>query len=317
MRKFLKSYFPFKDMFKQIESSVDKLNKLEEMYKEGNKNMDTEDYDELRDYQYFDLVNIYIQIYLNTKYSIGNKDDIASDFVNYISADYIEMLNDFNLKVNFSDPSTFKMSTLRYLMIYMNIFIISIKRYINISSDFTKAGYVIKSGAHNEFASQIIAPKTTQNAKNQIAIIEDIYSEILQKLENSNLKRIEEELFEIYYHKNKDIANIYKRVGSSKFTSSRSEESCNLNSIWWEYANYISSSREGRALVDKEHHSLVNIIFNTITNEGSHPLTVQSYKKFISGGISFMYLTQNSYLSLYMIIFLYKIYSMLLSLCSK
>ena len=318
MRKFLKSYFPLKDMLKHIESSVQKLGELEDKYKDSNRNMDTEDYDELRDYQYFDLVNIYIQVYLNTKYSTTNKEDIANDFVSYISVDYIQMLNNFNQNSDFSNLSTVKRSTLRFLMIYMNLFLISMKRFMNISTEFTtNKSFIVKSGVQNEFLYQIVAPKTIQNAKNQIAVIEDIYSEILNRLENSNQEGLQEILQEIYFHKNKDIANIFRRVGSTKFNNSRSVESSTFNNIWCQYANYISSSREGRALVDKEHYSFVNVIFNTITNESSHPLTVQSYKKFISGGISFMYLTQSSNISLYMIIFLYKIYSMLLSLSSK
>ena len=124
-------------MFKHISLSVERLDQLEELGKISDNNSNVDDYDELRDYQYFDLINIYTQVYLNTKFSTSNKEDIANDFISSISIDYIKMLNDFNLRSEFSNPNTFKKSTLRFLMIYMQAFIVNLTQFLN--SDNTTA----------------------------------------------------------------------------------------------------------------------------------------------------------------------------------
>ena len=161
----MKSYFPFKDMIKTIKASILNLNQIENKNKSTKIDMDIEDYDELRDYQYFDLINVYIQLYLNTKFSTSNREDIANDFINNISIDYIEMLNDFNLKSNFTDSTSFNKSTLRFLLIYMNIFINSLKKYLNIASDINNENISLKSGTFKEFISYVMSPVATQNVK--------------------------------------------------------------------------------------------------------------------------------------------------------
>ena len=59
------------------------------------------------------------------------------------------------------------------------------------------------------------------------------------------------------------------------------------------------------------------VIFDTITNSKSNPISVQSYKKFIRGGITFTYLTESTYINLFTVIFVFKLNTMLLDLWNK
>ena len=151
-----------------------------------------------------------------------------------------------------------------------------------------------------------------QYVKIKLSSIEEIYNDIIEEIKKSTDEYLEIDLETIEKHINHNITTISKREGSSKFCSCRSDESLELNKIWKDYINYVSSSRDGRQLVDKEHHALVNVMFNSITKEHSNPLTVQSFKKFISGSITFTYTTEQTNWSLYIIIFVFKINSLLL-----
>ena len=155
MRKLLRSYFPFKDMMKQIEMSMERLNELEQQ----NKDLDSEDFDELREDQYIDIVNIYIQVYLSSKFSESNKEEIAKEFADHIFVQYFQMLSDFKEKTDFNDRSTYNLSTLRFLMIYMNVFIANFKKYMNFANDTTFQGNLARSHTERDFPTQFIKMK--------------------------------------------------------------------------------------------------------------------------------------------------------------
>ena len=57
-RDFLVSHFPLSGMIDEIDNSLERLNEIE---KEDD-SYDAQDYDELRDYQCFDLIKIYVQV---------------------------------------------------------------------------------------------------------------------------------------------------------------------------------------------------------------------------------------------------------------
>ena len=276
MRKFLKSYFPLKDMLKHIESSVQKLGELEDKYKDSNRNMDTEDYDELRDYQYFDLVNIYIQVYLNTKYSTTNKEDVANDFSSFISIHYTEMLNNFNFKSDFSDPSTFKKSTFRFLMIYMKAFIANLLQYLNFSVDHSTSPAILNNSTNKSYNQGIT--KTYSNTKLNLVQIDEIYSEILSKIENSDNGDLTGELDAIHESNDNQNTHFSKQEGTFKYFSSRSQHSSIYNKVWKSYINSIIKNKEGRELIDNEQKEFVDVIFNRITDPNSNSNTVDSYK---------------------------------------
>ena len=59
-RNYLKGQFPLHGMFDEIDRSIERLEMIE---KDGaDTYYDSQDYDELKDYQYFDLIAIYAQV---------------------------------------------------------------------------------------------------------------------------------------------------------------------------------------------------------------------------------------------------------------
>ena len=199
MRKLLKSYFPFPDLLKNVEMSINNLNELEI----HNKDLDSDDFDELREDQYIDLINIYIQVYLNPKFSESNKEDIAREFADSIWGKYYEMLNRFNEKADFNDRSTYNLSTLRFLMIYMNIFISNLKKLMNFSSDSTFQGSFVRS--NSEFPSQFVKMKAHQYVTLKLSAIEETFNDILERLESSSDEYLEIDVDSIKYHRDNTI----------------------------------------------------------------------------------------------------------------
>ena len=307
MRKFLKAYFPYKDMISHILLCIKKLDQFEHT----SKDYTAQDIDELRDDQYIDLVNIYIQVYLNPKFSDSNKEQIAREFVEFIAPAYLEIQNNFNSNSDFKDMSTFHKSTLRFYLIYMQNFITSLKRYLNMSNENFRN--IKNSKGNSQFVTSFGRTKLGQSVISKIILIEELYSKILKKIENSHNDELDAELQGIYI-KNKNDSHVSKREGSIKVNSSRTAESINFEDIWREYISSIVNSNDGRKVIDREHNELVNLIFNTITNENSNPLTVESFKKFLSASITFIYTTEKSNSNLFIIIFVFKLNSMLLKL---
>jgi hypothetical protein len=65
IRNFLKEEFPLKDSIPMIEDSIYALKVIEETESDH----DDQDFEELRDCQYLDLTNLYVQLYLTPGYS--------------------------------------------------------------------------------------------------------------------------------------------------------------------------------------------------------------------------------------------------------
>ena len=123
---FFKKQFPLTDLFKEIDESIDSLNTIAN---EDN-TYDLQDYEELREYQYIDLLNIYAQLYLHPEYSENNRKELSSILYN-LAHKYIEKLNDMNSKADFDFNTGFKKSELKFLLIYMKIFLKKVNRYIS------------------------------------------------------------------------------------------------------------------------------------------------------------------------------------------
>ena len=81
------------------------------------------------------------------------------------------------------------------------------------------------------------------------------------------------------------------------------------------YVNLGSSWRYGR--VNEEHLALAKLIFDSLTNKQSSELTIQSYRTFISTSIDYVYSCEKANWTLYIIVFIFQINSILLKLCHK
>ena len=110
MRMFLKTYFNFKEMILHIENSIMKIDEFEQ----NNNDTDLKEFEDLRDVQYINLISIFNQIYLNSKYSDSDKELISKEFSDKISHQYIEMLNDFWSNTDFSNINGISKSKLRF-----------------------------------------------------------------------------------------------------------------------------------------------------------------------------------------------------------
>ena len=67
-RDFLTQHFPLKDAFQEITDSIERLDQIES--DNYDKKYDSQDYDDLRDFQYVDLLNIYSQVTITLFYQI-------------------------------------------------------------------------------------------------------------------------------------------------------------------------------------------------------------------------------------------------------
>ena len=100
-------------------------------------------------------------------------------------------------------------------------------------------------------------------------------------------------------------------------TNTRSKESMSFNSIWKDYVNIITTSRDSRRLIDEEHLVLAKLMFNTLTSRDSNPKIVESFKTFLSTSIDYVYVCEKANWTLYIIVFIFKINSMILNLCNS
>ena len=312
MRMFIKSYFHFNEMLSILDKSISKIDELEI----NSAKMGFQELEELKDTQYFNLINIYIQIYLNSKHSDSDKETIAKEFSDKIAPQYIEMLNNFNSSTDFKDLGSLNKSKLRFLMIYMQYYILNLKSYLNMSDENNTHSNFSRGDTGVEFPSQVVRMRANQMDKLKLESVEEAYSDIFHKLKTTDNKEIEEEIKIITSIRESKDHNL--RIDKTiKSRSSRSEESAFFNNIWKDNIKSIVVSRNSRLIVDKENATLVDLVFDTITNEDSKQQIVESFKRFISTSIKFTWLTEITNWSLYIIIFVFKINSMLLITWNK
>ena len=312
MRMFIKSYFHFNEMLSILDKSISKIDELEI----NSAKMGFQELEELKDTQYFNLINIYIQIYLNSKHSDSDKETIAKEFSDKIAPQYIEMLNNFNSSTDFKDLGSLNKSKLRFLMIYMQYYILNLKSYLNLSDENNTHSNFSRGDTGAEFPSQVVRMRANQMDKLKLESVEKAYSDIFNKLKTTDNKEIEEEIKIITSIRESKDHNL--RIDKTiKSRSSRSEESAFFNNIWKDNIKSIVVSRSSRLIVDKENATLVDLVFDTITNEDSKQQIVESFKRFISTSIKFTWLTEITNWSLYIIIFVFKINSMLLITWNK
>jgi hypothetical protein len=79
----------------------------------------------------------------------------------------------------------------------------------------------------------------------------------------------------------------------------------------------VINSRDSRKLINEEHLALAKLIFNSLTSKHSNELTIQSYRTFISTSIDYVYSCEKENWTLYIIVFIFQINSILLKLCQK
>ena len=312
MRMFIKSYFHFNEMLSILDKSISKIDELEI----NSAKIGFQELEELKDAQYINLINIYIQVYLNSKHSDSDKETIAKEFSDKIAPQYIEMLNNFNSSTDFKDLGSLNKSKLRFLMIYMQYYILNLKSYLNMSDENNTHSNFSRGDTGFEFPSQVVRMRANKMDKLKLESVEEAYSDIFNKLKTTDNKEIEEEIKIITSIRESKDHNL--RIDKTiKSRSSRSEESAFFNNIWKDNIKSIVVSRSSRLIVDKENATLVDLVFDTITNEDSKQQIIESFKRFISTSIKFTWLTEITNWSLYMIIFVFKINSMILITWNK
>lgn len=307
VREFLKDYFKLESFNDIIEKSIDRLDQLEIEYSE----YDAQDYDELREYQYIAIINIYMQLYLNSTYSSTDKDEVLDEFTNKIGKSYMRELTKFNIESDFENHTTFKKSKLKFLMDYMQTFLKGIKRYVETAQD----DQLEEGQQKNTSYARTHTPRSLINrmgaAKNVMSDIDQAYGAVLERLDNTDnddvaliLKGIHNE-YEyggstyvgskrsqqqtIGITAAKSIRIFKPSINSDKMTNLRSVESANFTKVWRMYIHTITNSRETRQIIDSEHIELAKLMFDTLTNKDSKTYLVKSFKTFISTSIDYVY----------------------------
>jgi hypothetical protein len=198
IREFLKKQFPLEGIFDEIDKSNECLNTIE---KEDD-SYDTQEYDELRDFQYIDLIKIYVELYLHPQYSDITLNEIAIIF-SKLSLQYIKKLTKFNNEANFYDTN-FKKSDLKYLMIYIKYFFSGLKKYRETQLDKKLRRGSKPDGERSIDESSIIYSKP-QTINKRINEIEILNGDILEKLEETGDPRFEEVVNDIYNQDNEEV----------------------------------------------------------------------------------------------------------------
>mmetsp|Transcript_29160 Transcript_29160/g.33357 ORF Transcript_29160/g.33357 Transcript_29160/m.33357 type:complete len:821 (-) Transcript_29160:2783-5245(-) len=305
MRDFLKTYFPLNGMFDMIEKSIANLEVLESKDNE----YDSQDYDEFRDYQYMDLIDIYEQLYFSTENSNTEREDIFNSFSECIAPKYIEMMNNFNMEADFEDSSSFRKSELKFLMIYMQNFCSSLKKYTEALNeekfDFSINQSEIGRRSNREGHDRIMKIEKLRKCVNTI---DKIYSEILERLDRSNNDVIDEIIQEIHdcnqlnmslrHSTRKEIkvglARMSSKIGLADhmkdMTNTRTPQSLHFSKVWETFVFMLINERRSRELIDEEQRDLVKLMFNTLTNPDSNKYVIASFRTFISTSIDYVYL---------------------------
>lgn len=331
VREFLKSYFPLSEFFDIIDNSISKLEALNATDEE----YDDQDYDELKDYQYVALINIYTQLYLSPSHSDTDKDELLYIYDSYLSNIYIQKLNSFNNRTDFEDPSTYKKSEFKFLLDYMQKFFISIKKYIELSlEDKLKENY----GKSFSFSQNLTSQSRRESLqidivsiKKRINEVDQAYGMIFERLDEGYGKDIADIVEGIFEERETGLSAEIKRerrstkkgkisglqkqaLRAGRMRNQRSEESNSFAVVWRMYVDAILRSRKAEKFINEEQHSLAELIFETLTKKHSNDLMVQSYKKFMRNSIDYVYTCEKANWTLFIIIFIFKINSMVLNL---
>ncbi|CAI2387002.1 unnamed protein product [Moneuplotes crassus] len=333
-RDFLAQHFPLEKAFNEICSSIDRLNEIEETEKD--KKYDSQDYDELRDYQYIDLLNIYTQLYFHERYSNITKSELE-ECMTTLTSQYLQKLNDFNSVSDFDQPDNIKNSSMKFLLIYCRSFFKRMEKHYKFiaEKDLTSRHHAVSSFKGGEYSPRASALGGFEALKKKKQEIEQLIDQIYERMENTGEDKYHDIIDEINDMEETELPSSDPSLRSNFNKSSRitikrghtmkeknnatnrSQLSHVFTTIWNRYIKDISTKRSSRILVDKEHIDLANLMFKTLTNKNSHVLLQQSYKTFISTSIDYVFSCEKANWNLYIIVFIFKINSMLLSLCSK
>jgi hypothetical protein len=102
-----------------------------------------------------------------------------------------------------------------------------------------------------------------------------------------------------------------------KIANLRSNIAKSLANVWNKYIGKIVSKNTTRKYINQEQYALANLLYKHLTKENANPIIVQSYKTFLSNCINYVYLCEKESWTLYIIIFIFKLNSMLLEICNK
>lgn len=176
IREFLKEQFPLEDMFIEIDKSIDALNNIETR----DSTYDSQEYEELRNFQYADIIKIYDELYLHSHYSKFENNQLGGIY-HHLSTKYIQKLTKINSEAKIKDPSL-KKSDLKYLLVFVKNFFIKFKIYV----DSQLEGKL----RINKYAGKSSASGINLNAVDQkVQEIDNLNAEILKKLEKPGNER--------------------------------------------------------------------------------------------------------------------------------
>jgi hypothetical protein len=303
-RELQKENFPLGDFFTIIDKSIDKLDDLQPK----DKAYDAQDYDELKEYQYIAIINIYTQLYFSINYSDTDIDVLLSAFNDILVPEYIKRIDEFTSRVDLNNTNSYKRSEMNFLINYMQSFFINIKRFIEAdkSDDFKRKqkgqrrkSFLDKRGPKGGLRGLI-------EVREQMGNIEEAFNNIISKLERFDNEEV------------RNIINVVqnqKRLGNQKkdgdedntlvhamqtmkfnnsreenqLSTKRSEESNNLYKAWRNYVETIVADRNCRQMIDEEHQQLAQLIFEAMKTQEENSLAVQSYKSFLKTSIDYVY----------------------------
>jgi hypothetical protein len=198
IREFLKKEFPLAGIFDEIEKSNECLNTIE---KEDD-SYDAQEYDELRDFQYIDLIKIYVELYLHPQYSDIKLKELVIIFTQ-LSLQYLKKLTKFNDEADFYDTN-FKKSDLKYFMIYIKFFFSGLKRYREIQLD-RKLRRGSKPDGDRFVDESSIDYSNPQTINKRIHEIDILNGDILERLEEAGDPRFEEIVNDIYHQDDEEF----------------------------------------------------------------------------------------------------------------
>lgn len=110
---------------------------------------------------------------------------------------------------------------------------------------------------------------------------------------------------------------VWKQHHGGRATNLRSNESYNFTRIWNRYVEAVVKSRDSRRLINDEHRVLAQLIFDTLAQKNKQDSMIQSFKTFISSSIDYVHSAEKENWTVFIIIFIFKVQSMILNICNE
>jgi len=258
------------------------------------------------------LLNIYLELYLDPHNIDTDRDEIMETMIKYLAQGYISKLEALYSGLKKNKNEAFRLSEIRFLILYMNSFKKEFSRFMKVQTS------SLLSQSDKNGKKSVIMPSNAdvhQRLNMMTSKIEMIYNEIADLLtESGNPEYVSIVESTETASSSKSSIRISKYEAVFRFRNTLSTEAYNYYKAWKLYVQKIISSQDSRKYINEEYYTLVEYMYRNLTYQDNYTdALVNSFKKFIISSINYVYSCEKANWTLYIIIFIFRIHSLLLN----